>query len=392
LMSNILLNDWGGLPFWRADIYAKSASELAKKGPMFKEFTRLVGDTRFATSDEFFHPLSGSRYGDSVVTQMYKIYDGAVSPARQLYGAEETWAKLSKYIHNRELGMSKVEAAADAVKWTFNYQEVTPAIARLRTAWWGAPFATWTSKAIPLTAETAVKHPLRFGKWIALGYYLNSYALNEIGMSRDEWEGMKKIMPNYVSKSLMLMLPYRGNEGELKMLNLTWMVPGLGDIAELKQRGEESPGSLATLAFQNPVGNILAAWKMNKKFGGAPIWHDWESYPTQAAKMLNYSWEQFAPTVVPGGADWKMVYDALTERPEAPSPEEALAAQFGFRTITISPEAAVRRKVALDKIHKAEIMQEMRRQLRFTQDPEEQEEIVRSTQENLMRLMGEEED
>lgn len=392
IMSNVILNDWGGLPFWRQDVYLKSLNEVLRKGPLFKEFTKLAGDTRFATSEEFFRPLANAKYGDSVVDMIYRIYDGAVSPARSAYAAEETWAKLAKYIHSRELGMGKVEAATDAVKWTFNYQEVTPAIARLRTAWWGAPFATWTSKAIPLTAETAVKHPLRFGKWIALGYYLNGYALNQIGMSEEEWEGMKKVMPDYIGKSLMLMLPYRGSEGELKMLNLTWMIPGIGDLAEIVQKGEESPGSLATIAFQNPVSNILAAWKLNKKFGGAPIWHDWESYPTQAAKMLNYAWQQFAPAVLPGGADWNAMYDALTGRPEAPSPEEALAGQFGLKVTTISPEAAFRRKAALDKIYRAEIMQEMRRQLRFARSPEEQEEIVKSAQENLMRLAEEEEE
>jgi len=391
LMSNVILNDWGGLPFWRQDVYIRSLNEVLRKGPLFKEFTRLAGETRFATGEEFFRPLANARHGDSVADMIYRIYDGAVSPARSAYAAEETWAKLAKYIHNRELGMNKVEAAVDAVKWTFNYQEVTPALARLRTAWWGAPFATWTSKAIPLTAETAVKHPLRFGKWVALGYYLNGYALNQIGMSEEEWESMKKVMPDYIGKSLMLMLPYRGAEGELKMLNLTWMIPGIGDLAEIRQKGEESPGSLATIAFQNPVGNILAAWKLNKKFGGAPIWHDWESYPTQAAKMLNYAWQQWAPAVVPGGADWKAVYNALTEAPEAPSPEEALAGQFGLRITTVSPEAAFRRKAALDKIHRAEIMQEMRRQLRFATSPEEQEEIVRSAQEYLMS-QGEEEE
>ena len=203
---------------------------------------------------------------------------------------------------------------------------------------------------------------------------------------------MKRFMPDYISKSPMLLLPYRGDQGELKMLNLTWMIPGIGDLAELRQKGEESPGSLATLAFQNPVGNVLAAWKLNKKFGGAPIWHDWESYPTQAAKMLNYSWQQFAPAVLPGGADWNSVYDALTERPEAPSREEALAGQFGFRTITLSPEAMVRRKTALDRIHKAEIMQDMRRQLRFAVSQEEREDIVRGAQQNLQRLAGEEEE
>jgi hypothetical protein len=391
MYSNIILNDWGGLPFWRGDIYAGAASQLFKKGPLAKEFWNLAGETRF-TMAETFNPFRYARYEDKPWNMAYRVYESMASPAKTAYAWEEQWAKLSKYMHNRELGMGKAEAAADAVKWTFNYQEVTPAIARLRTAWWGSPFATWTSKAIPLTVETAVKHPLRFGKWLALGYHLNSYALNQIGMSEEEWKGMKKAMPDYVSKSLMLMLPYRGNEGELKMLNLTWMIPGIGDLVEIKQKAEESPGSLATLAFQNPVGNILAAWKLNQKFGGAPIWHDWESYPTQAAKMLNYTWQQWSPAVLPGGTDWKAMYDSLTDMPEAPSPEEALAGQFGFRVITVSPEAAYKRKSALDKIYRAEIMQDMRRQLRFATTPEEQEEIISGAQENMMRLTGEEED
>ena len=377
LFGNLFANDvYGGMNAFDPRnwvTYGKGLLDVYNKGPHTREFTKLTGMVGRWGKEEMDQMVPALRYGATVFDKGLHLYDTIAAPARGLYAAEEAWFKVSKFIFNKEQGMKPLEAAYDAMRCTLNYSEVTPAIAKLRSAWWGAPFATWQSKIIPMTVEAAVKHPLRLGKWVGLGLYLQNYALNAVGVTDDEWESVKGVMPEYMKKGMYLLMPWRDEKQQLKMMNLTWLIPGIGDLSELYQKGADNP--LLAL-IQNPVVGTITTLQSKKKFSGAPLYYDWEHPTTKAAKTLGFMWEMWSPAPMPGNIDWRTLQDSIQEQPGALSPEEAVASQLGLKLTTVNPTQMKRRSETLRRIHETEISTEMRRELKRTKNPKEISEIL----------------
>src|SRR3990167_4814489 len=91
--------------------------------------------------------------------------------AGRLYQAEEEFFKLAKFIHNKEKGMDTKAAVADANHWLFDYSEVPKFVDWARNSPLGAPFITFTWKALPVIVESFVTAPWRLATV--------AYALNE---------------------------------------------------------------------------------------------------------------------------------------------------------------------------------------------------------------------
>lgn len=370
MISNTILNDWGGLPFYRLDIYMKALRELASKGQVWKDFSQRSGHHANFVSSDIANMDAGLRYGANMFDRMYSLYQKAVAPAGSLYSAEESWFKLAKYMHNLEKGLTKNEAAMDAIKWTFNYAESTPEVARIGK--YAVPFMRWYSKSVPLMVETAVKHPIRFGKWIAFGAGLQQYALNNTGTSEEEWEMLREQMPDYVKNGIYLPMPWRDEQGRLNLMNLTYIMPGIGDVNEMYQR------SFPELVMQNPIMTIGSTLLSKRKFSGAPLYYEWEEPSVKVAKSLSYVWESLSPAVVPGGTDWNALYNAITQGAEGTGPtvEEAMAGWFGFKLTPVDPEANARRANAVQKIHDSEMASMMQKELRKATTNEQVEAIL----------------
>ena len=79
---------------------------------------------------------------------------------------------------------------------------------------------------------------------------------------------------------------------------------------------------------------------------------------------------------MPGNIDWRTLWNAIQENPEALTSEEALASQFGLRLTTVDPAQMRRRHEALRRIHETEISTSMRRELREAKTSEEISRIV----------------
>jgi len=375
LLSNLILNDWGGLPFYRWDIYKEAFKDLRNNGPWWRELKPQIGGAVNFSQVDLYQLEGGLKYGASMWDKMYSVFEKVAQPGRGLQQAEENWFKLAKYIHNRkELKMKPAEAALDAMKWTFNYGEVTVPTAQLRK--WIAPFATWYTKAIPLMAETAVKHPIRFWKWVAFGAALQNYAMEQVGISDGEWASIEKTLPNYIRSGLFLMMPWRDQQGRLQLLNLTYIVPGIGDVNELHSMFAERG-----LQVPNPVISIAAALQSKRKFSGAPLYYEWEPGATKFAKAMTYTLEQLMPAITPGvGTDWNTLWKALQEEEGAPSVEQALMSWLGFKLTPVEPAALARRKEAIRKIHESEISLQMQKELRKARSGKETNRILEKYQ------------
>lgn len=367
IVSNTILNDWGGLSFYRVDVYAKALREMARKGKTWKEFQRLTGAGGTFSTAEASQLEKGLRYGSNMFDNALGIFDRVVAPARNWYNAEEQLFKLAKYIHNLDKGLGTREAALDAMKWTFNYNEVTRATAFVRGHL--APFFTWQSKVIPLMSEVAVQNPWRLGKWWVMYELLQNHALQEVGMNDHEWDLFEKILPEYIQEGQFLLLPWRDDEDRLQLLNLTYMIPGFGDLSEL---AAHPAGEL----LGNPLYTMAGTLLTKTKWSGAPLYYDWEQPGTKASKVFSYVWEQLMPPIAPGGVDWNKMWETLSEQEGAPTLEQQMASNLGFKIVPIDEAKARRSRRVLDDIHRAEVGSQLRRELRKAKTPRQRSEVI----------------
>jgi hypothetical protein len=366
MFSNMILNDWGGLPFYRQDMYYKAARELRHQGKHAKDFQKVTGFATTFSQVETAHLPYALRH-DSSWLQMSEFYlNKLAKPFARAYQMEETWAKLAKYMYNIEKGMPKVKAAEDAVKWTFNYGEVTPFVRTLRAT--VMPFATWQTKVIPLFLETAAKHPLRLAKWALLPTMLTHLSLKNHRISDNEWSSLREQMPEWMSSSMMALLPFRDSDSRLNVLNFTWMIPGFGDFAEL---GTNNP--MASIV-QHPVFTWAAQIYSNKRHYGAPIWYEWEPNEVKAWRVFTHGWLQFMPSLF--GQDIKAAYESISGKEGALTPEMFVASQFGMRAHPIDKQRIKATSRAMRRRRSGEIRSRLKKKLREVKDPAKRKKIV----------------
>lgn len=370
-MSNLVLNDWGGLPWYRTDVYMNALKKMRASSPEWKKYVQATGAGGDFVQNDIYQLGAGLEYGANMLDKMYSVYDRIIQPVAGFQRAEEHFFKFAKHLHNLEQGVDFNESIMDAMKWTFNYGEITATTANLRK--YVAPFATWFTKVVPLAAETAVKHPLRFWKWMGAFQYAQSQAIEDVGMSNEEWDSFKQDLPDYIKKGMYLLMPWRDQQKRLQMLNLTYILPGYGDAAELSSM---MGGGAGGFQIPNPLVSIAAGISSGRRFSGAPIFFDWEAPATKFAKTMGYVWEQLSPAVAPGGTDWRTMQRALTEQEGAPTVEQAMLSLTGFKLTPLDERHVRRRKAVVDKIHLSEMATQRKRELKAAKSDEEYNKVL----------------
>ena len=391
--SNAMLNHMGGLPFWRIDLYRRAFREMptivgGKGGSQaWKDYAKITGAGGTFSVEDIVNLSKGMKYDSNIFDRGLKIFDEVSMVPRSYYNAEEQMFKFAKYLHNIEKGMDKRNAAWDAMKWTFNYGEVTRATAYMRS--YVAPFFTWQSKVIPLMAESIVKNPVQWTGAIMLYQGLQSASIRSAGISKQEWDYINKVMPDYIKKGMFFTLPWRDSDGRLQLLNLTYMMPGFGDISE----AADSPffGLLS-----HPVLSMYAAWTSNRGFSGAPLSFEWEPATTQYLKKMAAMWETLAPAPFPLGTDWNMVWKMAKERAlpamgvgqepylkKSLTPGQALSSLVGFKITPGDKKAWARSKEAVMRVHLSEMQLQLRRELGSATSSSERDSIKQHYKEIL---------
>lgn len=279
MMSNSVLAHLGGLPMYEQPVYLwKAAAEIKKNGEMWKQakdegllkstFTHAELRAMFDSLPEL---GGGERAEDmpAVTAKMQAVFDVGrkiTGKMAELYEFEEQWFKMAKFIYSQERnGMTPKEAAVDAQKWLFDYSKVTRFQGKYRQSLFGAPFATFTFKALPRIAEAVVKTPWRFAVPAAIILGIEEAARRTIQDSKEEREAKKKLRPDYMQTRDFFGIPnyvrwpFVDEYGREHYLNLTYILPW-GDIAE---GGDFMgiPGSLRPMS--HPVTNELAQQIMN---------------------------------------------------------------------------------------------------------------------------------
>jgi hypothetical protein len=344
------------------DIYKQAATGMWKNHDTWKDWIRQTGGGGMFANNEMAALASKFKYDLEYKDIPELLLSQASKYPKNIYNANEQLFKYAKYLHNLEKGMRKSEAAADAMIPTFNYGEITPAVAKLRSTF--VPFATWTTKVIPYTFEMMVKHPVRVGKWFAMFYGMQHYALEKAGMSEEEFEVYKKQWPEYMQKGAYLLMPWRDSRGRLNMVDLTYMVPGIGDMKEMVGKG------LWESFFQHPALTLPAQLLSGKEFSGAPYRHEWQTPVMKRIADGKHIWQSLMPSWF-GGTDWNKYMKVASGQPGAMTMGQALASQFGMKMQPLDDEYMFKLHNASQRIHLTEMTIEMKKEIRLAgSDPQ----------------------
>ena len=250
LMSNSILAHLGGMPMYEQPIYlTKAARAMRTKDAYWKQSMEegLLGTTwaehelssLFSEAESQIKGIKAESIPEKLgrIGVVWEKSKDLANKAAKTYQAEEEWFKLAKFIHNIERKkMSPKLASADAEKWLFNYGKVTKFQEGYRSKWYGAPFATFTFKALPRIAEAAVKTPHRFLLPFAMVYGLEQAAMSYFGDTSEQAKAKKEIRPEYMKGSPLgipnfARVPVSDEYGREHYLNLTYILPW-GDIGE----------------------------------------------------------------------------------------------------------------------------------------------------------------
>lgn len=366
MMSNTILNQLGGLPVTRIDMYYKALRELADEGPIFQEAKKagLVRGT-FNKAEisgllDAWNRAPGGSLGDRMHGMLADIKEGrplsavGVGPTSKLgakvgnvYQAEELWFKMAKVLHNKEQGMDTKAAVDDAHKWLFDYSEVPKYVAWARRTPFGSPFITFTAKALPRVAESLVRAPWRAGAVAATIYAANGIASGKLGLDKEDLRRIEAVKPDRMRENIpgvqkYLLLPWKDKYGQLQYLDLTYILPW-GDIGETQVQALEGvPGQALFPMVTSPVKALFEVGINHSSFTGKDIFKQTDTTAEKSLKVADYLWKTAAPTIAPGGYGFERMEKAVTRKPDyfgrvSSIPTAAASTLLGIKVSPLDP-------------------------------------------------------
>ncbi len=287
IMSNYMLNNFAGIPSWRMpDLSIKAMREIRTQGKFFKEVENL---------GELSSGFWGSEIKELLLNPMdskaKKMGKEAINFFGKLYQNEERFSKMMMFVYQRERGTGVRAAWSAAETATFNYAKVTPFIRRLRESAFGLPFVTFTVKATPLVAKTAITHPARIGKFGLIKRGFESMS------PEDQLTAERANEPDYIKSGFFVRLPFEDKLGRAMYFDMTYIMP-FGDLLsgnwlEAERKGETL---LTSTLRKNPVFGAVGDLYSNTDFFGEPIIKASSTEPHEAGRdILVYLTKQFAP-------------------------------------------------------------------------------------------------
>ena len=251
-------------------------------------------------------------------------------PMGVAYEAEDLFFRYLIYRDARARGIGVDDAVTYAEKFIFAYDDLPKGARVVRDAPVGIPFFSWTYKAIPVVARTALEYPWRFAAPAAAVYMVNAMMYSmAAGMGAGDDDDWWDIMYRYVTdkdfrehvksmeKQERRNLP-EWNKGYSALgtpkvvrlgtddltnlpifLDISRIFPG-GDLGDFNNNAGGVPLP-AWLTPNNPIFTTLTAYVNNKdSFLGKEIVNTkLDTSSEKAEKWGEYAWKQFAPAVAP---------------------------------------------------------------------------------------------
>ncbi len=398
ILSNSILADFGDLPQWRIDIYARTARDFLTKSGYWKEAkenTPMLGKEWAAVeATEFLKEVSEFKDGNFAVKAAQAIAKTLDKPAK-LYQFWEQFFKLAIYTNERENGIGIKEAYKKAEHYLFNYQKIPPAIRWAKR--WYSPFITFSYKAMPLFAETAIRKPWKVAKYLLLLAGVEEVTRRMMGESKEEVEREKMVLPDYMRKSIFpgqlghLRIPYKDKYNRSKYLDLSYILPW-GDIAE--QWGQSHLVGRPFLP-SHPAYTAIAEIAFNEiMFTGQDLTNkDLDEGADYWKKIGTQIWRQAMPSLA-GSYSYNKLMAAMKDEKDWAGRERSVEEAvfdvfFGLKIRSIDYHEALKNRVNILNKAKIELKKRFKKDLRkilMTTTPDADRDMKR--QDRLMEKLS----
>lgn len=236
IFSSAIQNDViAGLSPSRVDKYVNAIQGMINGEPELKQFRELggyEGTFNAAELQDFLGTVKAKRGSMMNRSLDYVLEHKMTSPLRAMskaYQTEEIAFRYAAYKHRLSLGDAPAMAMKIAKQAIPDYAQVPDLIRKARRSPIGAPFISYAYKMLPAITESAIKHPLRAGKYIALTYAMNEFAKSQMGITDEQYNQLRK-SKNFDGGSQIL-LPFTDKAGDPVVMDLTYNLPW-GDMLE----------------------------------------------------------------------------------------------------------------------------------------------------------------
>jgi hypothetical protein len=318
--SNAVLLDMSGVDLLEQPrLLNKAIGELSSKGKYFDEIkdTSLYLNSGFADAElRTFKKGFESIPQNDMIGKLMNASKEVTDKLGQLYSSNEIKFKMAKYIHMREGGATKEAALAEAEKWLFNYNKISPFVRDMKTMPLGEPFFTFTAKAIPRFVEAIATNPIRAMKYHMMAHALELQAQKKFNLTDEEMKYLKKSYPGF-----SVVLPAANAEGNPYVMDLSYLLPW-GNVADTDKAGL-LPNALPP---GGPLWSLAEINNNRSSFTGNPIYNPTEGAWKNTADIADYLYKTAMPSLAPGvdrpespirgGYSFNKIVSALTKRPD----------------------------------------------------------------------------
>jgi hypothetical protein len=271
-----------------------------------------------------------------------------------------------------------LRAVDDAHESIFNYSEVHQPIRTLRRVPFGAPFITFTYKALPATLRAMVLHPVKFAEYAALPALLTMVAMSANNWTDKDVKRLKKSLPDYFRTQIgTAFLPWKDDLGRAEVISLDPMLPWsvwsntayrVYDMYR-QDMGVSPVTTTAKVPFKvardfgllgGPTPAMISALMANKNyFTGQDIMKEGQPADQQVKEMMWYTFDLMTPTFISSNGAANRLYEGVFD-PEVNRFGEVkytggqnIGAALGFGSTSVRAEQGLlnRRKGFLKQIN-----------------------------------------
>ena len=333
MMSNFVLLNLSGVPFRRLGTrLIQSWHEINNNGVHWQYMKKYGGTNTTFSSQELWRinrrfVAIDKEHGGFWANTLDKV-KAIAEWAGDKYALVEAWGKTAKVIDEMEShGKTPEQAILAAQDALFDYSLVGPSVRYLRNAVIGIPFLTFQYKVLPVLVKTAIEHPQRFLKYIAIPYIMLALFMRENDVDKEDVEALKESLYTYMrDKGNVYVLPYKDDYGRWQFVDISYYLPwgmyaelvynikGLGENVFLNEGDKNIMDVLTTTGVTGgPYTDILVAMSTGiDRFTGRPIMNESDTPGRQWVDWMNYMWRLAAPPWVTNRGAAIKTYDYVT--------------------------------------------------------------------------------